>query len=206
VTKTSHIRDDARVLRDEFIAMLSRMKESQFQMIGECIRLIRGQTVLLDVDLARLYEVETKVLVQAVKRNSERFPADFMFQLDSIEFDILRSQSVTSRLKLPAQDEILRSQNHRERGWGGRRTPPFAFTEQGVAMLSSVLRSPRAIAVNVEIMRTVVRMRQMLASSDELTRRLDELEQRYDGQFTAVFEAIRQLMQPPPIKRHPLGF
>jgi len=126
--------------------------------------------------------------VQAVKRNIERFPEDFMFQLNHREFVILRSQIVTSR------------------DWGGRRYLPYAFTEQGVAMLSSVLRSQRAIHVNIEIMRAFIRLRQMLASHKELARKLDELEKKYDAQFKEVFEAIRQLMTPPEPKHRPIGF
>jgi len=130
--------------------------------------------------------------VQAVKRNVERFPDDFMFQLTAEEFEILKSQNVISSLE----------------GWGGaRRAAPYAFTEQGVAMLSSVLRSPRAVAVNVEIMRTFVRLRQMLASHTELARKLDALENKYDAQFKVVFDAIRQLMTPPePKPRRRIGF
>jgi hypothetical protein len=143
------------------------------------IFLIRGQKVMLDVDLAFLYGVEVKVLNQAVKRNTDRFPADFMFQLSSNEFDNLRSQFVTSS------------------SWGGRRYPPYAFTEQGVAMLSSVLRSPRAIQVNIEIMRAFVRLRRMLLSNADLARKLEALEKKYDAQFKVVFDAIRELMTPP---------
>ncbi len=146
--------------------------------IERCILEIRGQRVMLDADLATLYGVPTKALVQAVKRNIERFPADFMLQLTTAEFSNLRSQSVTSR-------------------WGGRRYAPYAFTEQGVAMLSSVLRSPQAIRVNIEIMRAFVRLRQLLASHADLSRKLDALEKKYDRQFKVVFDAIRQLMEPP---------
>jgi phage regulator Rha-like protein len=156
--------------------------------IEKTILLIRKQKVMLDADLAELYGVKTRVLVQAVKRNLERFPEDFMFQLNHKEFAVLRSQSVTSS------------------DWGGRRYPPYAFTEQGVAMLSSVLRSQRAIQVNIEIMRAFIRLRQMLASHVELARKLDALEKKYDAQFREVFEAIRQLMVPPEKKRHPIGF
>jgi phage regulator Rha-like protein len=151
-------------------------------------RLIRGEKVILDADLAELYGVETRVLVQAVKRNQERFPEDFLFQLTAEEFTVLRSQYVTSR------------------GWGGRRYPPYAFTEQGVAMLSGVLRSPRAVQVNIEIMRAFVKMRQMLASHAKLEKKLLELEEKYDGQFAMVFEAIKQLMAPPEPKRKRIGF
>jgi phage regulator Rha-like protein len=150
--------------------------------------LIRGEKVILDADLATLYGVETRVLVQAVKRNLERFPLDFMFQLSSDEFTVLRSQTVTSR------------------GWGGRRHPPYAFTEQGVAMLASVLRSPRAIGVNIEIVRAFVRMRRLLASHAKLEKRLLEMEEKYDGQFTVIFEALKQLMAPPETKGRKIGF
>jgi phage regulator Rha-like protein len=156
--------------------------------IEKSILLVRKQKVILDTDLAELYGVETKALVQAVKRNTERFPEDFMFQLNHKEFAILRSQDVTSR------------------GWGGRRYPPYAFTEQGVAMLSSVLHSQRAIQVNIEIMRAFIRLRKILASNAELARRLTALEKKYDAQFKEVFEAIRQLMTPPEPKRRSIGF
>ena len=152
------------------------------------IRRIRGQNVMLDVDLALLYHVEVRTLNQAVSRNRERFPADFMFQLDAREARILRSQSVISS-------------RH-----GGRRYRSHAFTEQGVAMLSSVLRSPRAILVNVEIIRAFVRLRRMLDSNTDLARRLAALEQKYDGQFTMVFDAIRQLIAPPARAGRRIGF
>jgi len=147
--------------------------------IESAILVVRGQRVMLDADLAALYAVQTKVLNQAVRRNRERFPEDFMFQLSEEEFARLRSQSVTSS------------------SWGGRRRPPYAFAEQGLAMLSSVLNGPRAILVNIEIMRTFVRLRQMLGSNAQLARKLAELEARYDRRFQIVFEAIRQLMNPP---------
>ena len=149
------------------------------EQIQQTILLLRGQKVLLDADLARLYGVKTKALVQAVKRNIDRFPADFMFQLDQGELRTLRSHIVTS------------SQ------WGGRRYPPYAFTEQGVAMLSSVLRSPRAIRVNIEIMRTFVRIRGLLLSHQSLARKLETMERKYDTRFRVVFDAMRQLMKPP---------
>ncbi len=152
------------------------------------ILFVRGQKVMLDADLAALYEVETRVLTQAVKRNMDRFPEDFMFQLSKQEFDYLRSQSVTS-------------------SWGGRRYPPYAFTEQGVAMLSSVLRSKRAVKMNVEIVRAFVRLRQMLASNKALSAKLDALEDKYDQQFKIVFDAIRKLMAPDDNKsKRPIGF
>jgi len=152
------------------------------------IYLLRGHKVMLSPDLADLYEVEPRALVQAVKRNTERFPADFMFQLSQEEFDNLKSQIVIS-------------------SWGGlRRATPYAFTEQGVAMLSSVLRSKRAVMVNVEIMRAFVRLRQMLAANADLASKLAALEKKYDAQFKVVFDAIRELMAPPAGKKHPIGF
>ena len=158
--------------------------------IEKAILLIRGQKVMLDADLAALYGVETRVLVQAVKRNIERFPDDFMLQLNKEEVDSLRSQIVTLKKGRGQHSKYL----------------PYAFTEQGVAMLSSVLRSRRAIQVNIEIMRAFIRLRQMLASHVELARKLDALEKRYDARFKQVFEAIRQLMTPPEPKRRPIGF
>lgn len=161
------------------------------------IFLIRKEKVMLDEDLADLYEVETKALNRAVKRNLDRFPKDFMFQLTAKEFADLRFQFGTSS---------LRSQIGTSR-WGGRRYPPYAFTEQGVAMLSSVLHSRRAVLVNIEIMRAFVRLRQMLASHAVLVRKLDALERKYDAQFKAVFDAIRELMAPlEPKKKRPIGF
>jgi len=158
------------------------------EVIERKIYLIRGHKVILDEDLAELYNVATKVLVQAVKRNIDRFPDDFMFQLNDQEVRVLRSQIVTSR-------------------WGGRRYAPYVFTEQGVAMLSSVLRSDRAVEVNIQIMRTFVKLREMIASHKDLAGRLDELEKKYDTQFRVVFEAIRQLMlQPEPKKKRRIGF
>ncbi len=156
--------------------------------IERVIRVVRGERVMLDRDLALLYGVETRILVQAMKRNAGRFPGDFMFQLTDAEFSDLTSQSVIS--------------SH----WGGRRHRPYAFTEQGVAMLSSVLKSPRAVSVNVEIMRAFVRLRRLLASHADLAQRLDALERRYDGQFKVVFDAIRALMQPAEPERRRIGF
>lgn len=156
--------------------------------VAKKIRLLRGHRVLLANDLAELYGVEPRSLVQAVKRNRDRFPDDFMFQLSKAEFDTLKSQAVIS-------------------SWGGARYPPYAFTEQGVAMLSSVLRSKRAIEVNIEIMRAFVRLREILAGNRELARKLTELEKKYDSQFRVVFEAIRQLMEPPKLpRRRQIGF
>lgn len=144
---------------------------------------------MLDSDLARLYEVETKALVQGVKRNIERFPDDFMFQLTKEEFETLRSQFVTLKQGRGQHRKYL----------------PYAFTEQGVAMLSAVLKSKRAVQVNIEIMRTFVRLRRMVESHDELAQKLDNLEEKYDAQFKVVFDAIRQLMSPP-AKHKPIGF
>jgi hypothetical protein len=148
--------------------------------IERAILVIRGQKVMLDEDLASLYGVTTKVLLQSVRRNIERFPKDFAFQLNAVEVENLRSQIVTSNV-----------------GRGGRRYRPYAFTEQGVAMLSSVLRSPRAVEVNVEIMRAFVRLRQILATHADLAKRLDELEKKYDKRFSVIFDAIRKLTEPP---------
>lgn len=155
------------------------------------IHAIRGHRVMLDSDLAELYGVPTKVLNQAVKRNAERFPEDFMFQLAQDEADSLRSQIVTSN------------------GRGGRRYLPYTFTEQGVAMLSSVLNSPRAIQVNIVIMRAFVRLRGMLASHEELARKLAALERKYDAhneQIKAIFGAIRALMEPQKTPLRKIGF
>jgi len=152
--------------------------------IEELILLIRGHKVMLDSDLAELYGVTTKRLNEQVRRNLSRFPEDFMFKLTESEAHLLRSQFATSK-----------------GGRGGRRYLPYAFTEQGVAMLSSVLNSGRAIKVNIEIMRAFVRLRQILASNKELAKRLDDLEKKYDAQFRVVFDAIRELMKPPESKK-----
>ena len=150
---------------------------------------IRGLKVMLDSDLAELYEVETKALNRAVRRNNSRFPPDFMFQLTPQESEDLRCQLGTSNP-----------------GRGGRRYQPLAFTEQGVAMLSGVLRSSRAIQVNIAIMRAFVKLRQILATHEDLSRRLEEMESRYDSQFRAVFDAIGELMAPEEEPRRPIGF
>lgn len=139
------------------------------------IYVFRGQKVMIDSDLAELYGVETKVLNQAVKRNSSRFPEDFMFQLSGEEFKILRSQIVTSN-------------------WGGRRTLPYAFTEHGTVMLASILRSQTAVEVSIQIVKAFVKFREILTSQVELAKKIDELENKYDDQFKQVFEAIWQLM------------
>jgi ORF6N domain len=164
---------------------------------------LREQRVILDADLAELYGVLTKVLIQAVKRNLARFPDDFMFQLSIEEFAALRSQTVTSKI-----------------GRGGRRTAPYAFTEQGVAMLSSILNSQRAIAVNIEIMRTFVRVRELATTHDGLAKRLNKLEEKTEtlalqqdnfsrntrAQLKQVFDAIRELMTPPIPPKRQIGF
>ncbi len=157
------------------------------EQIDRSILVVRGQKVLLDEQLAAFYGVETKRLVEAVKRNLRRFPEDFRFQLSHEEAANLRSQTVIS-------------------SWGGRRTLPYAFTEQGVAMLSSVLHSERAAQVNVEIMRTFVRLREVLASHADLARKLTALEMKYDAQFKAVFDAIRALMAAPMGNKRKIGF
>ena len=167
--------------------MLNQQSVVPLETIERRIFVLRGHKVMLSTDLAELYGVETRSLVQAVKRNPDRFPEDFMFQLAESEFDNLRSQSVIS-------------------SWGGHRYPPYAFTEQGVAMLSSVLNSKRAVRVNVEIMRAFVQLRQILSSHEDLARKLDALEQKYDLQFKAVFDAIRELMAPPEAPRRRIGF
>lgn len=160
--------------------------------IKPSIQVIRNQRVLLSSDLAVLYGVIPKVLIQAVKRNPLRFPNDFMFQLTSDEWLSLKSQIVTS--------------NEKGAKRGGARTPPYAFTEQGVAMLSSVLNSERAINVNIEIMRTFVKLRQLVTEHKDLAHRLDVLEDRYDDQFKVVFDAIRSLMESPKSEKNPIGF
>jgi hypothetical protein len=168
--------------------MADKMLIASVEQIESRMFLIRGQKVMLSMHLAELYEVEPRALVQAVKRNIERFPEDFMFQLNPEESANLKSQIVIS-------------------SWGGIRTAPYAFTEQGVSMLSSVLHSDRAIQVNIEIMRAFVRLRQLLSTNAELSRKLAALEKKYDIQFKAVFVAIRELMTPlEPKKKRPIGF
>lgn len=160
------------------------------------ILVVRGRQAMLDEDLAELYGVETRVLVQQVRRNEKRFPADFMFQLSPEEFSHLKSQFVMS-----------------SGGHGGRRKRPLVFTEQGVAMLSGVLRSDRAIAVNIEIMRAFVELRRAAGSFQELQKRLDQMEldigarlSEHDEQLRQIFEALRQLIAPPPSTKRPIGF
>jgi hypothetical protein len=156
--------------------------------IAQRIYFIRGHKVMIDEDLAELYDVETRRLNEQVSRNAKRFPEDFMFQLTKSEYKNLISQFATSRC------------------WGGRRKMPFAFTEQGVAMLSGVLHSDRAIKVNIAIMRAFVQLRRILASHKELAQKLNCLEKKYDAQFKVVFEAIRQLMQEEERPKTSIGF
>lgn len=175
------------------------------------IFLLRGEKVMLDRDLAELYGVETKALNQAVKRNLERFPADFMFQLSKEEAaQILRSQIVTLKDETSGKPQEnaanSRSQIVTLKHGENLKYRPYAFTEQGVAMLSSVLRSDRAIQVNLAIMRTFVQLRQMLSSNADLARKLATLEGKYDKQFRAVFDAIRALMREKKSPRREIGF
>ena len=164
------------------------------EVIQSKICLIRGKKVMLDRDLARLYGVQTKVLNQAVTRNLRRFPPDFMYQLTKREVAILKSQIVTSR-------------------WGGVRKPPFAFTENGVAMLSSVLNSKRAIEMNIQIMRIFTRLREILASHEDLRRKIETVEKnfsagfkKHEQQIQTIFMAIKKILEPPPRPKRRIGF
>ena len=158
--------------------------------VQQCIYLIRRHKVIFDADLAKLYGVGTKVLVRSVKRNIERFPCDFMFQLTESEHkSFLRCQIGTSK-----------------DGRGGRRYSPYVFTEQGVAMLSSVLRSQRAIEVNIAIMRTFVKLREILASNELLRHKIESMERKYDEQFKAVFEVLKKMLAEPEKPKRPFGF
>jgi len=163
------------------------------EQIERSIHVVRGQRVMLDADLAQLYEVTTAALNQAVKRNAERFPEDFAFQLTQQEFTALISQTVTSNI-----------------GRGGRRKRPWAFTEHGVAMLSSVLRSPKAVQVNIEIMRAFVRLRRLLATPGELVEQLTRLAQTvqlHDEQIAGIIQVLRQMMEKPPEQpKRKIGF
>ncbi len=167
----------------------SRAPSALVSGIERSILLVRGEKVILDFALAAMYGVTTSALIQAVRRNADRFPNDFMYQLSDQEVARLTSQIVISN------------------GRGGRRRRPYAFTEQGVAMLSSVLRSERAVLVNVEIMRAFVRLRRLLITHAGLARKLEELEEKYDAQFRVVFDAIRELMTPAqPAEKRRIGF
>ncbi len=175
------------------------------EQIESRIFLIRGQKVMLDADLAELYGVETKVFNQAIKRNAVRFPEDFMFQLTAEEFANLKSQFATSSLR--SQFVTSNNPTNISTGRGGRRHLPYAFTEHGAIMAASVLNSPRAVETSVQVVRAFVRLRQMLSTNAELSRKLAALEKKYDIQFKAVFEAIRELMTPvEPKKKRPIGF
>jgi hypothetical protein len=181
---------------------------------------IRGEKVMLDSDLARLYGVEARALNQAVARNRKRFPVDFMFQLTPGEYESLRSQTVISKKggttedlsqsvmsSRRRRDERLRSQIVTSKeGRGGRRFRPYAFTEQGVAMLSSVLRSSRAVEVNIAIMRTFVQLRRLMDTNRDLARKIEALEKKYDEQFAVVFDAIKELIAPPEPPKKQIGF
>jgi len=155
--------------------------------ISQKIYFLRGHRVMLSTDLARLYGVEARALIQAVQRNIDRFPADFLFQLTADEHKNLKSQFVISR-------------------WGGARTAPYAFTEQGVAMLSSVLRSPRAVQVNIAIMRTFVRLREMLATNQKLRRKIEDMEKRYDAKLQIVFATIESMLEDEELPKRGIGF
>lgn len=160
------------------------------QIIQDRIFTVRGQRVMLDTHLAEMYEVETRVLNQAVSRNSTRFPDDFMFQLTEKEYNVLVSQIVMAK------------KDNR----GGRRSMPYVFTEQGVAMLSSVLRSERAIKVNIELMRAFVMLRRLALHHKDILERIDAMEANYDSQFAEVFQALKYLLEPPQTEREPIGF
>jgi len=169
-------------------AMKNKIAIVSSEMIERSIFVIRGHKVMLDADLAKLYNVSTKALNQAVKRNIRRFPSDFMFQLD-----------------LEEKEELVTICDHPKHLKYSSKLP-YAFTEQGVAMLSGVLKSERAINVNIEIMRAFVKMRKMLISHEELAKKVINMEKQYDGNFKMVFNAIKQLIEPPAIKRNPIGF
>ena len=166
---------------------MSAPTEVRLETILPSVFVVRGIKAMLDSDLATLYGVETRQLNQAVKRNADRFPEDFMFQLDNREYEILKSQSVTS-------------------SWGGRRTMPYAFTEQGIAMLSSVLKSQTAIEVNIAIMRAFVQMRQMLTETSDLKLTIASLRAEYDEKFDIVFQALDQILAMDTKDSKPIGF
>ena len=170
--------------------------------VAQLVSFVRGEKVMCDADLQKLYGVSTKALNQAMSRNKARFPEDFAFQLSREEFENLRSQIVTT----PSGRAHLRSQIVTSSSYGGRRYLPYAFTEQGVAMLSSVLRSSRAVEVNVAIMRTFVQLRRLMDTNRDLARKIEALEKKYDEQFAVVFEAIKQLIAPPAPPKKQIGF
>ena len=168
---------------------MEALVEKEAEVLAGLVRWVRGERVMLDADLARLYGVETRALNRAVRRNAKRFPSDFMFLLVNEEFANLKCQIGTSSL-----------------GWGGRRKPVMAFTEQGVAMLSSVLKSGRAADVNIAIMRTFVQLRRLMDSNRELARKIAEMEKRYDEQFGTVFQAIQQMIAEEEEPKRKIGF
>lgn len=172
--------------------------------IEQSIYVVRGHKVMLDADLAKLYGVQTKMLVRAMKRNIERFPPDFMFQLTKDEFDSLRFHFGTSNLR--SQSGTSNGALGGRAGRGGRRTLPYAFTEQGVAMLSSVLNSERAIQVNILIMRAFTKLREMLYTHKDLRRKIEIMEKKYDLQFKVVFDAIIQLIDIESKPKRKIGF
>ncbi len=172
--------------------------------VARLVFFVRGEKVMLDADLAMLYGVEARALNQAVARNRKRFPADFMFRLSAKEYENLRSQIVISEertKKLNSSQFVMSSRKHR-----GRTYRPYAFTEQGVAMLSSVLRSSRAVEVNIAIMRTFVQLRRLMDKNANLARKIENLEKKYDEQFAAVFAAIKQLITSPEPAKKQIGF
>ncbi len=171
--------------------------------IAELVFFIRGEKVMLDADLAMLYGVEARALNQAVARNRRRFPTDFMFRVSHKEYNVLRSQFVTSAAgkKLKSSQTVMSSRKHR-----GRAYRPYAFTEQGVAMLSSVLRSPRAVEVNIAIMRTFVQLRRLMDTNRDIARKIEALEKKYDEKFAVVFAAIKQLIAPSSAAKKQIGF
>jgi hypothetical protein len=169
--------------------------------VAQLVFLIRGEKVMLDADLARLYGVSTKALNQALRRNRNRFPRDFVFQLSRTEYDAMRSQIVTaSAASKPMRSQIVTASRRNISAL------PYAFTEQGVAMLSSVLRSSRSVEVNIAIMRTFVQLRRLMDSNSDLSRKIEGLEKKYDEQFAVVFEAIKQLVTPPSPSKKRIGF
>jgi hypothetical protein len=171
--------------------------------LAQLVFVVRGEKVMFDADLAKLYGVSTKALNQAMSRNKARFPRDFAFRLSQSELGDLRSQIVTSSAERTSlRSQIVTSKN----GRGGRRYRPYAFTEQGVAMLSSVLRSTRAVEVNIAIMRTFVQLRRLMDSNLDLARKIEALEKKYDEKFAVVFEAIKRLIAPPDPPRRQIGF
>ena len=171
--------------------------------VAQLVFFVRGEKVMLDVDLAKLYGVTTKALNQAMRRNASRFPEDFAFRISRKEFDSMRSQIVTSSRNRPTMwsQIVTTSQKYRRAD-----SLPYAFTEQGVAMLSSVLRSARAVEVNIAIMRTFVQLRRLMDSNRDLARKIESLEKKYDEQFSAVFAAIKELISQPEPPRRRIGF